>query len=148
MSFKKDKHLYYLVICSTFTWNLIGELVELWQEPFSYELILGEIGKFCQYWSSRNFKKIRWCNVFIFLLLSFILLMLIISDDTICGRWWLACLIKLWLEFFCYWSLTIYVQLYTNLRNLHFACISSEYLKTNVLLALVHFGGNWTVVIT
>ena len=87
---------------------LIGELMELWQESFSYELILWAIWKPHKYWFFRNFKKIRWYNVFIFLLF-FVLLILLISDDAICERSRATCVIT---------------------------CISSEYLRTNVVLLL------------
>ena len=78
---------------------LIGELIQLWQESLSYEPILWAIWKLHQYWFFRNFKKIRWSNLFTFLLLSFILLMLIISDDTICERWRVICFIKLLMDY-------------------------------------------------
>ena len=77
---------------------LISELIELWQGSLSYELILWAIWKLHQYWFFRNFKKIRWSNVFTFLLLSFILLMFIISDDTICERWRVTYFIKLLMD--------------------------------------------------
>ena len=108
---------------------LIGELMELWQEWFSYGLILWAIWKLHLYWFIQNFKNVRWYNVVIFLLLSSILLMIITSDDTICARWQVT-----W-SFRC-WSLRIYVQLYTNLRELYFGCISFECLKANVVLVL------------
>ena len=77
---------------------LIGELIGLWQGSLSYELILWAIWKLHRYWFFRNFKKIRWSNVFTFLLLSFILLMFIISDDTICERWRVTYFIKLLMD--------------------------------------------------
>ena len=52
---------------------------ELWQES---------------YWFFCYFKKNRWYNVFLFFM-SFNLLLLIISDDTISERWKVTCLIKL-----------------------------------------------------
>ena len=74
---------------------LIGELTELWQESFSYELILWAIWKLHQYWFFRNIRKIRWYNVLIFLLLSSFLIMLIIPDDTIREKCRVTCVIKL-----------------------------------------------------
>ena len=60
---------------------LIGELMEFCQESLSYELILWPIWKLHQYRFFRNFKKIRWYDELILLVLSLILLMLIISDE-------------------------------------------------------------------
>ena len=101
---------------------LIGELMELWQESFSYELILWAIWKLHQYWFFRNFKKIRWYNVFIFLLVVFY--------SAYAHNFWWHYLWKVTgnlpyqtfngLASFHYWSLTIYLQLYTNLREFAF----------------------------
>ena len=60
---------------------LIGELMGLWQEWFSYGLILWAIWKLHLYWFIQNFKNVRWYNVVIFLLFSSILLMIITSDE-------------------------------------------------------------------
>ena len=57
---------------------LIGELMEF---CLSYELILWVIWKLHQYRFFRNFKKIRWYDELILLVLSLILLILIISDE-------------------------------------------------------------------
>ena len=59
------------------------------------KFILWTVWKLHQYWFYHNFKKIKWHDVLVFLVLPFILLMLIVSDDTICKRWWMTWIIKL-----------------------------------------------------
>ena len=73
---------------------LFGELMELFQESFSCQLILWAIWKLQQYRFLRNFKRTRWYNVLIFLVLCLIRLLLVVSDDTIRKRWVVTCVIK------------------------------------------------------
>ena len=73
---------------------LFGELMELFQESFSCQLILWAIWKLQQYRFLRNFKRTRWYNVLIFLVLCLIRLLLVVSDDTIRKRWGVTCVIK------------------------------------------------------
>ena len=90
--------------------SLIGKLIKICQESLSCKLILLAIWKLQQYRFFFSFKKIRQHNVFIFLVLSFILLMLIVSDDTVRERWGVTCVIKLLTNQHLCWNLKIYVQ--------------------------------------
>ena len=83
VSFKENKLLTFLMIFFIVTWNFW--LVK-WSNFDKNRLVRSRFVS--------NMEEVRWCNVFTFLLLSFILLVLIISEDTICERWRVTCVIK------------------------------------------------------
>lgn len=115
---------------------LVGLLVQLCQETFSYEFILWSIWKLqkCRFFP--NFKRSRCCNVLTFL--PFILLMLILSDNTIHERWGVTYVIKFLRNQHLFlvkvWRKRYILQFYTNLREWHFSYNFSEILQTSALL--------------
>ena len=118
---------------------LIGELTELWQESFSNELILWVIWNLHQYWFFHNFKIYIYIYIYIYMVVWCIHLLVVVFHSTYTNNLWWHHLWKVMgnlryqfdgLASFCYLSLTIYVTHCTNLHELHFACISLEYLKT------------------
>ena len=92
-----------------------------------------------------RFRNIRSYVVLIFLVLSFILHMLIDSDDTSIERWGITCITKFMTNHYLLivevWRYTF--QLYTNLREFQFSGISLKYLKINLVLVLQLLGALW-----